>query len=63
MGANRWLRELRKDYEESNEKRFVERLAGWRGSADRTVLTYLLLKEMRALRRTIESDRRKERSR
>jgi len=55
MGAQKWLIQLEKTYRSSDDETFATRLAGWRGTADRVVLTFALLEELRALRRLVES--------
>ncbi len=54
MGAQKWLTQLEKTYRSGDEEAFATRLAGWRGTADRVVLAFALLEEMRTLRRIVE---------
>ena len=54
MGARDWLDQLERDYASGNEGRLTKRLAGWRATGDVAVLTFALLKEIRALRETLE---------
>ena len=54
MNAKTWLREIRALYESNDANAFASRLAGWRGTADRVVLTYAVLMELQRLRRLIE---------
>jgi hypothetical protein len=54
MNAKRWLQDIRRLYESNDAEAFASRLAGWRGTADRVVLTYAVLAEVRRLRRVVE---------
>jgi len=54
MNAKRWLQDIRRLYEANDPDAFASRLAGWRGTADRVVLSYALLVECQRLRRVVE---------
>jgi hypothetical protein len=53
-GFHRWLLELQKIYRSNVASAIDNRLAGWRGRADQTVLMFALLEEMKALRYAID---------
>jgi GAF domain-containing protein len=53
-GHQQWLNDLERAYRTSSEEEFAARIAGWRGTADRTVLAFAVLDELRALRRLLE---------
>lgn len=53
MAAEDYLSELIDSYQNEPIEKLHKRLAGWRGSADHTVLTFAVLMELRALRAEI----------
>ncbi len=54
MGVTQWLDEIATVYGASDREDLENRLARWQGTADRTVLTYGVWMELRALRTLLQ---------